>query len=143
MAELAGHELAHGGGSAAPVGEVEPGPLHGMQARGGRGRGSFDGRHLVRRPQLPHGDRTGVDRLAVEVAGARLADVDAAAVLRAVDPENVAQHGQIMAAVALVRRVAQEGREITDADLDRLRNICRCGTYFRIRGAIRAGAAMD
>ena len=51
------------------------------------------------------------------------------------------QPGQIMAAVALVRRVAAEGREITDADLDGLRNICRCGTYFRIRAAIRAGAA--
>jgi isoquinoline 1-oxidoreductase alpha subunit len=51
------------------------------------------------------------------------------------------QPGQIMAAVALVHRVAAEGREITDADLDGLRNICRCGTYFRIRQAIRAAAA--
>ncbi|MER6677168.1 (2Fe-2S)-binding protein [Streptomyces sp. NPDC000983] len=51
------------------------------------------------------------------------------------------QPGQIMAAVALVRRVAQEGREITDDDLDGIRNVCRCGTYFRIREAIRAGAA--
>ncbi|MEU7989504.1 (2Fe-2S)-binding protein [Streptosporangium canum] len=50
------------------------------------------------------------------------------------------QPGQIMAAVALVRRVAAEGREITDADLDGLRNICRCGTYFRIREAVKAGA---
>lgn len=51
------------------------------------------------------------------------------------------QPGQIMAAVALVRGVAAEGRQITDADLDGLRNICRCGTYNRIREAIRAGAA--
>ncbi|AXB41331.1 (2Fe-2S)-binding protein [Amycolatopsis albispora] len=51
------------------------------------------------------------------------------------------QPGQIMAAVALVRRVAAEGRQVTDADLDGLRNICRCGTYSRIRDAIRAGAA--
>jgi isoquinoline 1-oxidoreductase subunit alpha len=50
------------------------------------------------------------------------------------------QPGQIMAAVALVRRVAAEGRDITEADLDGLRNICRCGTYFRIREAIKAGA---
>ncbi|MEU4159098.1 (2Fe-2S)-binding protein [Actinoplanes sp. NPDC026670] len=50
------------------------------------------------------------------------------------------QPGQIMAAVDLVRRVAAEGRAITDADLDGLRNICRCGTYFRIREAIRAAA---
>ncbi|MGW3349507.1 (2Fe-2S)-binding protein [Nonomuraea rubra] len=51
------------------------------------------------------------------------------------------QPGQIMAAVALVERVAAEGRAITDEDLDGIRNICRCGTYFRIREAIRAGAA--
>ncbi|MFD9902750.1 (2Fe-2S)-binding protein [Streptomyces sp. NPDC059063] len=50
------------------------------------------------------------------------------------------QPGQIMAAVALVRRVAEEGRTITDDDLDGIRNICRCGTYHRIREAIRAGA---
>ena len=50
------------------------------------------------------------------------------------------QPGQIMAAVALVRKVRAEGREITDADLDQLRNICRCGTYSRIRTAIKKGA---
>jgi isoquinoline 1-oxidoreductase alpha subunit len=46
------------------------------------------------------------------------------------------QPGQIMAAVALVKQVRAEGREITDADIDSLRNICRCGTYARIREAI-------
>lgn len=51
------------------------------------------------------------------------------------------QPGQIMAAVALVRRVAEEGRGITEADLDTIRNICRCGTYPRIRAAIKAAAA--
>ncbi|GAA3090380.1 (2Fe-2S)-binding protein [Streptomyces rectiviolaceus] len=51
------------------------------------------------------------------------------------------QPGQIMAAVALVRRVDGEGRSITEADLDGIRNICRCGTYVRIREAIRTGAA--
>jgi isoquinoline 1-oxidoreductase alpha subunit len=51
------------------------------------------------------------------------------------------QPGQIMAAVALVNEVKKKGRQITDADLDTLRNICRCGTYPRIREAIEAGAA--
>ncbi|MFD1827099.1 MULTISPECIES: (2Fe-2S)-binding protein [Mumia] len=51
------------------------------------------------------------------------------------------QPGQIMAAVDLVRRVAAEGRSVTDDDLDSIRNICRCGTYPRIREAIRTGAA--
>jgi isoquinoline 1-oxidoreductase alpha subunit len=50
------------------------------------------------------------------------------------------QPGQIMAAVALVKQVQAQGRAITDADLDSLRNICRCGTYSRIREAIQAGA---
>ena len=50
------------------------------------------------------------------------------------------QPGQIMAAVAKVKQAHAEGREITDADLDELRNICRCGTYSRIREAIKAGA---
>lgn len=51
------------------------------------------------------------------------------------------QPGQIMAAVALVRKVRAEDREITDADLDAIRNVCRCGTYNRIREAVRDGAA--
>ncbi|QGK69093.1 2Fe-2S iron-sulfur cluster binding domain-containing protein [Allosaccharopolyspora coralli] len=50
------------------------------------------------------------------------------------------QPGQIMAAVATVRKAQDEGREITDEDLDTIRNICRCGTYPRIRQAIRDGA---
>ncbi|MCF2530495.1 (2Fe-2S)-binding protein [Yinghuangia soli] len=50
------------------------------------------------------------------------------------------QPGQIMAAVAKVRQARAAGHEIGDADLDEIRNICRCGTYFRIREAIRAAA---
>ncbi|HET7689442.1 MAG TPA: (2Fe-2S)-binding protein [Nocardioidaceae bacterium] len=50
------------------------------------------------------------------------------------------QPGQIMAAVALVKRVRKEGRPIRNADLDAIRNICRCGTYDRIRDAIKDGA---
>jgi isoquinoline 1-oxidoreductase alpha subunit len=52
------------------------------------------------------------------------------------------QPGQIMAAVALANEVrANGGTDVTDEDLDGLRNICRCGTYYRIRQAIRDGAA--
>ena len=50
------------------------------------------------------------------------------------------QPGQIMNAVALVQQLQSEGREITEKDLDAIRNICRCGTYYRIREAIIAGA---
>ncbi|MDT4914384.1 MAG: isoquinoline 1-oxidoreductase subunit alpha [Pseudonocardiales bacterium] len=48
------------------------------------------------------------------------------------------QPGQIMAAVAKVR---EKGGALTQADFDEIRNICRCGTYDRIREAINAGAA--
>jgi isoquinoline 1-oxidoreductase alpha subunit len=30
---------------------------------------------------------------------------------------------------------------VSDADLEQMRNVCRCGTYPRIREAIRAGEA--
>ena len=49
------------------------------------------------------------------------------------------QPGQIMAAVALVNKVRAEGRAINEADLDAIRNVCRCGTYSRIREAIKTG----
>jgi len=48
------------------------------------------------------------------------------------------QPGQIMAAVA---KVKQKGGALTDADFDEIRNICRCGTYARIREAINQGAS--
>ncbi len=50
------------------------------------------------------------------------------------------QPGQIMTAVAKVKQARATGREITEADLDEIRNVCRCGTYHRIREAIMAGA---
>lgn len=51
------------------------------------------------------------------------------------------QPGQIMAAVDLAREVKAEGREVSDDDIDGIRNVCRCGTYHRIREAIKQGAA--
>jgi isoquinoline 1-oxidoreductase subunit alpha len=50
------------------------------------------------------------------------------------------QPGQIMAAVAKVRQCRAENREIDDEAIEELRNMCRCGTYNRIREAIKAGA---
>ena len=50
------------------------------------------------------------------------------------------QPGQIMAAVAKVRQARAAGHEIGEADFDEIRNICRCGTYPRIREAIAAAA---
>ncbi|MGY1787158.1 (2Fe-2S)-binding protein [Geodermatophilus sp. SYSU D00698] len=47
------------------------------------------------------------------------------------------QPGQIMAAVALLRRTSDP----TDEEIDEIQNVCRCGTYVRIREAIKAAAA--
>ena len=50
------------------------------------------------------------------------------------------QPGQIMQAVSLLKKIPKP----TDADIDAAMNgnICRCGTYQRIRKAIHAAAAM-
>jgi isoquinoline 1-oxidoreductase alpha subunit len=46
------------------------------------------------------------------------------------------QSGQIMSAVALL----QEKPNPTDADINTITNICRCGTYVRVRRAIHRAA---
>jgi isoquinoline 1-oxidoreductase subunit alpha len=51
------------------------------------------------------------------------------------------QPGQIMTAIAVVNRAHAEGRQVSEADLDSIRDVCRCGTYPRVRQAIEAGAA--
>jgi isoquinoline 1-oxidoreductase alpha subunit len=51
------------------------------------------------------------------------------------------QPGQIMRAVAVVNAAKAAGRSLRPTDYDSTRNICRCGTYFRIREAIAEGAA--
>jgi isoquinoline 1-oxidoreductase alpha subunit len=76
-----------------------------------------------------------------DTVGADLHPMQEAWLERDVAQCGYCQPGQIMAAVDLVNRVKAEGRSITDADLDRLRNICRCGTYVRLREAVKAGAA--
>jgi len=47
------------------------------------------------------------------------------------------QAGQIMTAAALLATNANP----TDADIDAIENVCRCGTYPRIREAIKRAAA--
>ena len=81
------------------------------------------------------------------VAGRRVTTIEALggttlhAVQRAWIEEDVAQcgycqAGQIMAAVDLLQRTPQP----TDAQIAELTNLCRCGTYPRIRRAIRRAA---
>ncbi len=51
------------------------------------------------------------------------------------------QPGQIMSAVAMVKAAQAKNRKVSEAQLEGMRNVCRCGTYPRIREAIRAGEA--
>ena len=46
------------------------------------------------------------------------------------------QSGQILSAVALLKQRPQP----TDADINTITNICRCGTYVRVRRAIHRAA---
>jgi isoquinoline 1-oxidoreductase alpha subunit len=46
-----------------------------------------------------------------------------------------------MTAVEKIKLAKAQGRNVTDADLDTIRNVCRCGTYPRIRQAIKAASA--
>ena len=47
------------------------------------------------------------------------------------------QPGQIMQAAALL----SSNRNPSDADIDQIMNVCRCGTYCRIRKAIKSAAS--
>ncbi|QJR15749.1 (2Fe-2S)-binding protein [Usitatibacter palustris] len=64
--------------------------------------------------------------------GTRLHPVQQAWIEEDVAQCGYCQTGQIMAAVALLRRVAKP----TDADIASFMNLCRCGTYPRARRAI-------
>src|SRR3954465_13461698 len=70
--------------------------------------------------------------------GAKPHPVQAAWVAEDVPQCGYCQSGQIMAAVALL---AQKPKP-TDADINTITNICRCGTYGRVRRAIHRAAGM-
>ena len=83
---------------------------------------------------------TTIEGLADTVEGDGLHPMQEAWLDRDVAQCGYCQPGQIMAAVALVRKARDEGREVTLSDIEGLRNICRCGTYTRIREAVEQGA---
>ena len=62
--------------------------------------------------------------------------VQAAWVAEDVPQCGYCQSGQIMAAVALLKQKPNP----TDADINTITNICRCGTYVRVRRAIHAAS---
>ena len=94
----------------------------------------------VRVGDLKKNDRVTTIEGLPDTVGRELHPMQQAWIDRDVAQCGYCQPGQIMAAVATVKKVRREGREIRDSDLDTIRNICRCGTYFRIREAIEQGA---
>jgi isoquinoline 1-oxidoreductase alpha subunit len=95
----------------------------------------------VRSCSLPVGDVTGsittIEGLAV---GGKLHPVQQAWMEEQVAQCGYCQAGQIMSAYALLEEVESP----TDEDIDNAMggNLCRCGTYPRIRAAIHRAAAL-
>jgi isoquinoline 1-oxidoreductase alpha subunit len=94
----------------------------------------------VRSCQARVGDLNKRNVTTIEGLGAHsLHVVQQAWIERQVPQCGYCQTGQIMQAVALLRAHPKP----TDEDIDRVMsgNLCRCGTYVRIRAAIHAAAA--
>ena len=79
---------------------------------------------------------TTIENVAAEPVGKA---VQEAWIAESVPQCGYCQSGQIMSATALL----QQNKKPTDADIDAAMtgNICRCGTYLRIRAAIHRAAA--
>ncbi|GAA3684366.1 (2Fe-2S)-binding protein [Nonomuraea antimicrobica] len=88
---------------------------------------------------VPVAEAQGMEVTTIEglAEGDRLHPVQEAWLEQDVAQCGYCQPGQIMAAVALLR----ETKNPTDAQIDAIQNVCRCGTYFRIREAIKSAAA--
>jgi isoquinoline 1-oxidoreductase alpha subunit len=70
---------------------------------------------------------------------ARAHPVQAAWIAEQVPQCGYCQSGMLMAAAALLERKPKP----TDADIDEaMTNICRCGTYQRVRAAIKRAAGL-
>jgi isoquinoline 1-oxidoreductase alpha subunit len=94
----------------------------------------------VRSCQVPLSDAAGADIVTIEGLGTpkALHAVQAAWVAAQVAQCGYCQSGQIMQAAALLTTTADP----TDADIDAAMegNLCRCGTYPRIRAAVKDAA---
>lgn len=92
----------------------------------------------VRSCTIPVGELEGAAVRTVEgLSPDRTHPVQAAWIAEQVPQCGYCQSGMIMAAVALLQRTPAP----TDADIDAaMTNICRCGTYQRVRAAIHRAA---
>ncbi len=105
--------------------------LHGAR----RWRGHAQLRHC-RSPRSSGKKITTIENVASEAVGKAVQD---AWIAENVPQCGYCQSGQIMSATALL----QQNKAPSDADIDAAMtgNICRCGTYVRIRAAIHRAAA--
>ncbi|EPX81439.1 (2Fe-2S)-binding protein [Salipiger mucosus] len=96
----------------------------------------------VRSCQVPLGDVWG-DVTTIEGLGTpeSLAAIQQAWVDHQVAQCGYCQSGQIMQAAALLAETPQPSDDDIDAAMSG--NLCRCGTYPRIRAAIKAAAGME
>jgi isoquinoline 1-oxidoreductase alpha subunit len=93
----------------------------------------------MRSCSIPVSTAAGKDIITIEGLASpdgKLHPVQAAWVAEDVPQCGYCQSGQIMAAAALLKQKPNP----TDADIDGITNICRCGTYIRIRRAIHRAA---
>ncbi|HEY8351920.1 MAG TPA: (2Fe-2S)-binding protein [Sphingomonadales bacterium] len=92
----------------------------------------------VRSCSLPVADAEGAEIVTIEGLGAKEPHpLQRAWIAEDVPQCGYCQPGMIMAAAALLK----DNPDPSDADIDEnITNICRCGTYNRIRRAIRAAA---
>lgn len=94
----------------------------------------------VRSCQISAGDADGADVVTIEGLGTpeSLHAVQAAWIEHQVAQCGYCQSGQIMQAAYLLEMTP----EPTDEDIDKVMggNLCRCGTYLRIRAAIKSAA---
>jgi len=93
----------------------------------------------VRSCQTPVGDAAGAEIVTIEGANGKVAEAVQAS-WRELDVVQCGycQSGQIMSAIALLSDNAKPTDDDIDAAMDG--NICRCGTYQRIRAAIHDAA---
>ena len=94
----------------------------------------------VRSCQVPLSRAQGKEIVTIEglSTDGRSHPVQAAWIAEDVPQCGYCQSGQILAAVSLLKRKPSP----SDADINTIANICRCGTYVRIRRAIKRAAGI-
>ena len=94
----------------------------------------------IRSCQVPLSQVQGKEIVTIEglSVDGRSHPVQAAWIAEDVPQCGYCQSGQILAAVSLLKRKPNP----SDADINTISNICRCGTYVRIRRAIKRAAGI-